>query len=334
MENVHEPLVRKFPIRTKKIKGVIEMVPVSKLKSGKIDEESFKIPQAVVAYLDILGFSNKKDEIEIENCLMDYTGVMSIASHYYPKIRFNIFSDCAFISTSIGNAVELLSALRFVFNHLVGDCILVRGGIALGTYNEIRCAAQEKALGNLNSSMFSGSAVIKAVELEKSGPGAFLFADEACAEFYNENYGEPIISLNTRKILGWATDESSLIDFVSASLLRLIKLLSAENGADSKPIIEKFVNNIRYAFTICEKPLFALEIIRIILSLPVISNELRQKVLSEIGMNEIKLLSNEEVDKWLQKANFRIFIALADSDSSIPPSSLLMDIIKPYSKPD
>jgi hypothetical protein len=66
--------------------------------------------------------------------------------------------------------------------------------------------------------------------------------------------------------------------------------------------------------------LFALEIIKIILSLPAISNELRQKVLSEIGMNEIELLPNEEVEKWLQNANFRIFIALANSDSSIPPS--------------
>jgi hypothetical protein len=114
----------------------------------------------------------------------------------------------------------------------------------------------------------------------------------------------------------------------------LIKLLSTEDGVDNKPVIEKFVNSIRYAFTICEEPLFALEIIRIILSLPVISNELRQKVLLEVGMNEIKLLPNEVVDKWLQNDNFRIFIALADSDSGISPSSLLMDIIKPYSKLD
>jgi hypothetical protein len=331
MVTEYKPLVREFPIEPKKINGIIEMVPISELKSGKIEEKSFKISQAIVAYLDILGFSNKKDEIDIENCLMDYTGVMSIASHYYSKIRFNIFSDCAFISTSIENAVELLSALRFVFKQLVGDCTLVRGGLALGTFNEIRSGAQKEALGNLNSSMFSGSGVVKAVKLEESGSGAFLFTDKECAEFYNKNYGEHIISLDDRQILGWATDESSLIDFVSASLLRLLKLLSVEDGGDNKPIIEKFVNNIRYAFTICEEPLFAMEVIKLILSLPIISKELRRKVLLEIGLSDIQLLSNKKVDDWLRKDNFRIFIALADSDSSLPASPLLGEIIKPYS---
>ena len=334
MVTENEPLVRKFPLGAKKIEGIIKMVPISELKSGKIDKNSFEISHAIVAYLDILGFSNKKDETDIENCLLDYTGSLIITSHYYPKIRFNIFSDCAFISTSLENAADLLSALRFAFNQLIAECILVRGGLSLGTYNEIRSSAQEKASSNINCSMFSGSGVVRAVKLEESGPGAFLFTNDECAEFYSKNYGEPIISLDDRKILGWATDESSLINFISASLLRLLKLLSVEDGVDNKPVIQKFVNNIRYAFTICEEPLFALEIIKLVLSLPIISEELRQKVLLEIGINNIQLLPDEKVDEWLQKDNFRIFIALADSDSSLPISPLLGDIIKPYRKQD
>ena len=182
--------------------------------------------------------------------------------------------------------------------------------------------------------MFSGSGVVKAVKLEESGPGAFLFTDDECAEFYNKNYGEPIFSLGDRKILGWAGSESSLMQFIGASLLRLLKLLSTEGNGNNKSVIQKFVNNIKYAFAISSEDSFPLALISLILSSPAISVELRSRTIAEMGIDEcdIQIMPKEMVDDWLQQDDVQIFFSLVDFDSSIPSSSLLLDIIRPYNE--
>ena len=92
-------LIKKLPIRPKELptKNIIHNVPISQIKSGKIDDQSIEIREAVVAYLDILGFSLKRDEKDIEASILDFSGHLIITSKLYSDVRFNVFSDCAFL---------------------------------------------------------------------------------------------------------------------------------------------------------------------------------------------------------------------------------------------
>lgn len=154
--------MKKLPIPPMKISGKIKKIPISKLTPGTIPEKSIEISEAVVAYLDVLGFSEKKDDEDIKLTLSDFSGPIALSANHYPEVRFNVFSDCAFIAASIEHAVDLLSAIRFAFTQWVADGILVRGGIARGTYKETYTIALEMTLKNFIGSLFSGSAVTAA----------------------------------------------------------------------------------------------------------------------------------------------------------------------------
>ncbi len=90
----------------------------------------------MVAYIDILGFSQKKNVEEIRYSLLDFSGPLIIAAKHYNEIRVNVFSDCAFIASPLDKANDLLSSLRYAFKQWISDGVLVRGGIARGTYEE------------------------------------------------------------------------------------------------------------------------------------------------------------------------------------------------------
>ncbi len=321
--------LHKLPIRPMQIKGEIKMVPVAELKSGKMDT-SIEISDAVVAFLDILGFSERKDDTDIENCLLDFSGPLILASRKYSDVRFNIFSDCAFVSSSQDNADDLLSSIRFAFAEWVSDGILVRGGIAKGTYREINSAAQKMASNNTVCSIFSGSAVVNAVKLEGNSPGALLFTNDKCAEFYNKNYGEPIFSLSELKIIGWSDEIGPLFCFAGLSILRLLKLLSLSLDNESVRLLSlKFINNIQFSHAITSDKFFPWSIISIILSSPVISPSIRKKFLNALKANEddIYKLNKEDTDHWFNRQDVQFLIASADMDSSIPTSPILSDMI-------
>lgn len=174
----------------------VKRIPISEIDLSLV--KSIDIPKAAVAYFDILGFSNKKDAKDIEFTLLDFYGPLAVSAKMNEKIRFNVFSDCAFLATSIDNAAELLSAIRLCFKEWIADGILVRGGIALGGYREISGVAHDATLPNLIGNSFSGSAVVEAVKLEGSGTGALLFCDKECAKFYQEKHSERIFTLRDR----------------------------------------------------------------------------------------------------------------------------------------
>lgn len=321
----------KLQIRPMELKGeIIRNVPASMLKSGRISETSIAISKAVVAYIDILGFSEKKNGDDIEDCLLDFSGPLILASREYSEVRFNIFSDCAFISASEDNADDVLSALRFAFKQWVADGILVRGGIAMGKYDEINSAAQKIAPHNTICSIFSGTAVVAAVRLEGSGPGALLFTDKECAEFYSQKYGEPIFTLKDQKIIWWSDENDSLFCFAGHSILRLLKLLSS--SSDKKiieSISEKLINNLKYSRAASRDDYFPWSIISVILSSPTISAELRRKTLKALGADEKDLykLRDDMIKDWFNRSDVKLLFAIADTDSSIPSSQILSDII-------
>jgi hypothetical protein len=135
MEEKESTTAIKLPICPKILNGrIIRNIPISEIKPGKIEGKSIEISQAVVAYLDVLGFSDKINDSDIEACILDFAGVLIVASNLYPKVHFNVFSDCAFMSAPKGNAEDLLSALRFAFGQWINDGVLVRGGLAIGSY--------------------------------------------------------------------------------------------------------------------------------------------------------------------------------------------------------
>jgi hypothetical protein len=310
-------------IRPMKLYGVTKpkKIPISELKPGI--EVNFEVSEAVVAYFDILGFSDKKNDEDIEACLADFSAALILSARQNPNIRFNIFSDCAFLSASIKDAANLLSAIRFAFLGWIADGILVRGGISIGSYKEIRTAAQDMSSRNVVSSLFSGSGVTKAVRLE-NGPAALLFTDNTCKELYSLHYGEPIFSLDDHMIIGWSDERQPLYQFAALSLIRLLKLLAVRDEK-YRSIKEKLLNNLRYSDTAIGDRLFLLSLALPILSLPVITSEVRGNALSLLRIEPeyfeycCKNLA-ESCDAWLNKVENKMLLALADMDSSIPQS--------------
>lgn len=313
----------KHPIRPMTLHGVTKAkkVPISEIKLGT--EVDFEVSDAVVAYFDILGFSEKKNDEEIEACLADFSAALILSARQNPNIRFNIFSDCAFLSATIADAANLLSAIRFAFLGWIADGILVRGGISVGSYKEIRTAAQDTSSRNVISSLFSGSGVTKAVRLE-NGPGALLFTDKVCKEFYSSQYDETIFVLDSHMIIGWSDERQPLYQFAALSLIRLLKLLALKDDKYLS-IKEKLLNNIRYSNAAIGDHLFLLSLSIPILSLPVITSEIRGDALRLLGIESdyfeyCRKNLTKSCDAWLDKVENKMLLALADMDSSIPRS--------------
>ena len=314
----HNEDPRKLPIRPLKIQGKIKKVPVSKIV-WKIPEKSIEIPEAVVAYLDILGFARKKNAEDMESAISDFGGALALAASRTPEVRFNVFSDCAFVSTSRKNSADLLSAIRFAFTQWAADGILVRGGIALGAYRETYTAALDIGTKNFVGNFFSGSAVTAAVKIEHSRPGALLFTNEECAKFYAEKHGEPIFSLDDHRIIGWSDEDHILYWFVGISLLRLLKLLSLKDGAKD-PRATILLNNIRYSAKATNSLLPTFTVLAI-LSLPTTNPESRARALDLLGIKDPDdfVSYKELIAKWLEeKGKIEFIKRLADLDSSIP----------------
>lgn len=318
---IRMPPITIVPIRPMKIPAKGEKIPISKIGLGKIQKKSIEISEGVVAYFDILGFSNKKDVKDIELTLMDFYGPLAFSATKYKKVRFNVFSDCAFIATSKENAADLLSAVRLSFAEWIADGILVRGGIALGTYREVHSIAHDIAPTNLIGNSFSGSAVVEAVKLEGLGPGALLFSSEECAEFYRKKYDEPTFLLEGHKIVGWSDKGSTLYWFVGISLLRLLRFLSLEDGAKYS-VAKYLLNNIEYSLAATDGPLPRLSVLGI-LSLPTVAPEVREKALDLLKIKDPDdfVPLRKYIDVWLSdKKHIKLLEFLANSDSSIPQS--------------
>lgn len=314
----HDKNIRKLPIPPMKIPGKIVKVPISEIKLSNNEDKSIEISNAVVVYLDVLGFSKKKDEEDIKLTLLDFLGPLALSAVNYPEIRFNVFSDCAFVSTSVENAADLLSAVRFAFTQWTADGILVRGGIALGTYKETYGVALDMTSSNFVGSLFSGSAVTAAVKLEGSGCGSLLFTNEKCAEFYDKKYGEPIFVLDNHKIIGWTDEDSVLYWFIGISFLRLLKLFSLKYGTNH-PVAKILFNNIRYSFAATDS-LLPQFLVLAILSLPTNTPEAREKALEllEIKDPDDFIMFKEIISEWLNdKDKVKLLKFFADSDSSI-----------------
>lgn len=305
-------------------------IPTNAITKGKsaslemsldvIPEETIEFPVAITAYFDVLGFSHKKDAKDIEMTLNDFAGPLVIAAHAFSNIRFNIFSDCAFVTASLDNAAQLLSSIRFAFIQWAADSILVRGGIALGSYREIHGAVLRIAPRNFFGNFFAGSAITEAVKLEGSGTGALLFASDECAEFYREKCREPLFYRPGAKIIGWSDDESKLYWFVGVSLLRLLKMLSTPDGL-RHPATPHLLSNINYSLEATDGSLKPL--VLSILSWPKLDRRAREEALGLLGIKDPDDFKpfQESIDRWLhdEKA-IRLLVTFANFDSSIPGS--------------
>lgn len=234
----------KLKIPPAKIEGKIVKVKLSEIKSGKIP--AVEIKKAIVAFVDVLGFANKTEVKDIENVLLDFSGALAMTSKEFPHIRFNVFSDNAFLATSEDNAKDLIAALRYSFGRWVWNGILVRGGISLGTYIEFSSAAIKAANDNFKGNLFSGTAIVKAVKLESSREGAFLFTDDETAKFFNTKFSEPVFKIKKSLHLGWSDEKYHIFLFVAISLFKLLRIVQAKDSS-LDDVQRKFLNNLIYA---------------------------------------------------------------------------------------
>lgn len=291
------------------------MVPISNVnwKTTRL-----RIPEAVVAYLDIMGFSEKRCEKDRAGSQFDFAGALRSASRAYHRVRFNVFSDCAFLCSQSKNANHLLSAVRYAFTRWLADGVLVRGGIAMGDYSEVEPRGRPET-DNFVCDLFHGTGVVKAARLEHKGDGALLFTNKETALVYAKKYHEPIFSLNGRPILGWSDDEEELWRFSALSLIRLLRLLS-RSDTPNPDVLKHLCSNIRYSCNMAEGPRM---VSLLLLSRQGIDGGVRKKTIRLLGIPRIAF---RRYRKWIDEmlaepeglGGLESVEALATADSSIP----------------
>jgi hypothetical protein len=297
-----------------KERGKVVMVPISTLVQART---RLRIPKAVVAYLDILGYSEKQHLKDRRFSQLDFSGALRAASLTCRKVRFNLFSDCAFLCSPEKNASDLLSAIRYAFTRWLDDGVLARGGIALGDYEELEPVG--KTADNFVCDLFHGTGVVQAARLEHEGKGALLYTNKETAEFYGKKYREPIFSLNGRRIIGWSDDEGELWRFSTLSLMRLLRLLSMTE-TPNPDVLKHLCNNIRYSCNIAEA---ALMISLLVLSRQCVEAGVRRKAIHLLGIPQAAF---RRYRRWIHQAlaepkrlgALEFVELLAAVDSSIP----------------
>jgi len=297
------------------LSGEIKKVRLSEIKSSVLPDKCVDILSAIVGYFDILGFSYKKDWKDIETSLLDFFGPLLIVANSFPNVYINVFSDCAFISTSCNNTEKFLQSIRFAFVHWISDGMLVRGGISVGNYKEIKTIFSSNIPKNFQGNLFSGEGISNAVRNEAKGEGAFVFTDEKTARFLKKTFSEPIFSINNHKFIGWGNDNRSMFWFAGISLIRMILAI---RNKKHKSVVEKFKNNILYALNV-SKDLTVRFIISAICSSDIMENDDEiHKVLNKIGVPDERKKFSEITKKWLSKdKTFLLLKELAFSDSSL-----------------
>ena len=307
-----------LPVQPMKERGKVVMIPISRIVHART---RLRIPKAVVAYLDILGCSEKKCEKDRSLSQLDFAGALRVASWTFRKVRFNVFSDCAFVCSSVANAHHLLSATRYAFTQWLADGVLARGGIAMGDYEELE--PRGKTADNFVCDLFHGMGVVKAARVEHEGEGALLFTNKVTAEFYGKEYHEPIFWLDGRPILGWSDDERELWRFSALSLMRLLRLLSVTETPDPD-VLRHLRSNIRYSCNVAEGPRI---VNLLVLSREDVDAEVRKKAIRLLGIPRIAFRRYRRlIDEMLAKpgglGGLDFVESLATADSSIPGFSV------------
>ena len=299
--NLKKEKATEFPIHPMSLPKDVKpkLIPISQIVSAIMPEKAIEFTEGIVCYLDIMGFSKKQTNEDLEMTLADFAGALVQPAEQFSDIRFHIFSDCAFLATSIEHAEDLLSAVRYAFTQWISDSILVRGGLAIGSYKENRSNVQDLAPKNFTWSFFAGSAVVDAVRLEGSGKGALLYSSDSCAKYFEEKFGEPIFVSEESKIIGWTKDFRYLYWYVGNSLLRLLKILSTDNG-EMHPAVSQYLANIRYALTVCDKDLIWLFILSL-LSIPKLNVNARRKAMEmfNIKSEDVFVSYKPEINKFI-----------------------------------
>jgi hypothetical protein len=310
-----------FPIHPMSLPKDVELkfIPISELESAIMPEKAVEFKEGIVCYLDIMGFSKKQTNEDLEMTLADFAGALVQPAEEFKHIRFHIFSDCAFLATSIDPAEDLLSAVRYSFTQWISDSILVRGGLAIGSYKENRSEVQDLAPKNFSWSFFAGSGVVEAVKLEGSGKGALLYSSDRCSKYFGEKFGEPIFVLENQKIIGWTKEFRYLYWYIGNSLLRLLKILSTDKG-EIHSAVQHYLTNIKYALTVGNKDL-VWALILSLLSIPKLNGNARKKAMGllNIKSEDIFISYKPEIELFLaDDLKIKALIFFADSDSGVP----------------
>jgi len=306
-----------LPIEPMKLGGKIETVPINKIRSGK--KPTVEIKNAIVAFVDILGFSEKTNDSDIDNTLLDFSGSLTITSIKFPNIRYNVFSDNAFLAADQKDAKDLISALRFAFSRWCSNGILVRAGLALGSYKEFSSTAIKSTSTNFTGNLFSGTAVTKSVRLEQGKGGAQLYTDDQCASFLSKKFGEPIFSVKNSTFIGWSNDDLVLSGFIAISLFRLLRILKINNKKYAK-VQEKLLHNLVYSQAqIKTTKLFNLVVLSTI-QLSSVRPKIKQKACKLLNIRYDKdfKLWNKFIKKFLNNnSEWKILKGISDADSSL-----------------
>ena len=220
MKKITQPMTLK--------KSQVKQIPISKLK---VSDLSISEENAIVGYFDILGYSFKTDCEDSKHSVLDFSGALLLVAKEYPHLKINVFSDNAFVYAKIENVKDFFAGIRFAFDKWVQNGVLVRGGIALGSYNEMGNERYGNTIPNFVESIFFGSAVCQAVRNEDS-KGPFLFVDKASATTINKFINEPVFQVESEVYCyAWSDNPHVLMRYIIMCFVRLLLALRKDKNA-------------------------------------------------------------------------------------------------------
>jgi hypothetical protein len=220
MKKITQPMILK--------KSQVKQIPISKLK---VPDLSISEENAIVGYFDIQGYSFKTDWKDSKHSVLDFSGALLLVAKEYPHLKINVFSDNAFVYTKIENVKDFFAGIRFAFDIWVQNGVLVRGGVAFGSYNEMDSGRYSDCVPNFVESIFFGSAVCVAVRNEdRKGP--FLFVDKASATTINKFINEPVFQVESEVYCyAWSDNPHVLMRYIIMCFVRLLLALRKDKNA-------------------------------------------------------------------------------------------------------
>lgn len=207
-----------------------------------------KFEKYIVGYIDVLGYSKKVMELQLNNpdkisledlCIINYiVGVLSDKKYYNEKLDVRAFSDCVYVFAEKQNAKYLFDFLRTIQlrllfssptkleygNEKLKDIYMVRGGI---TYGDVL----------KNNATFLGPAIIRAYEMEsKIAKNPRIIIDSNAIEYFADYYSYICIDVDGERYIDYIKGCEDEKKYLSLCIRNIENQIADEND---ERVVEK-----------------------------------------------------------------------------------------------
>jgi hypothetical protein len=168
---------------------------------------------SLVAFIDMLGAQESVRSGRFHRWdTIEFANPVGIAANSNPDMQFAVFSDSVVISSPLPVVDRFVAVISYLLGNWFCESILARGGVAIGEIDWVDHPVVDehfRALTNFRYARVYGSALVEAVELERSsGPGAICFLSQAAAQHIASASADYVLSGLT-PMLVWADEHGA-----------------------------------------------------------------------------------------------------------------------------